>query len=360
MTGNGMTGNVSETLDHAWAAVVGQPRAVAVLQASAGDPVHAYLLTGPTGSGKRSTARAFAGALVTPEGETDGRSARLALAGEHPDVVEIERVGASILKAQALDIVRAAAMSPIEGRRKVLILHEFHLLSAEGAAVLLKTIEEPAPSTVFLILADQMPPELVTIASRCVRVEFRPLTDESVTNALIAVGIEPGLAGRAAASANGNLDRARLLASDPGLEARRATFAAVPRQLDGSGFRAARTARALLEAIEGAAEPLKARQTAEVAALDALVARSGERGAGRKGIEERHKRELRRHRADELRSGLTEIARTYRDALVAGDARFPDRVVGAVSELHTAMEAIDRNPNESLLLQSLLLKLPAL
>ncbi len=350
----------SEALHDAWAAIVGQPDAVAVLQASTSDPVHAYLFTGPTGSGKRGTARAFAGALVTPEGETDGRSARLAMAGEHPDVVEIERVGASILKAQALDIVRAAAMSPVEGRRKVLILHEFHLLSAEGAAVLLKTIEEPAPSTVFVILADQMPPELVTIASRCVRIEFRPLTESAVREALITLGTEPDLAARAAASANGNLDRARLLASDPGLEARRATFADVPRQLDGSGHRAARTARALLEAIEGAAEPLKARQTAEIAALDALVARSGERGSGRKGVEERHKRELRRHRADELRSGLTEVARSYRDALVAGENRFPDRIIVAVGDLHTAMQAIDRNPNESLLLQALLLKLPSL
>ena len=350
----------SETLGDAWAAIVGQPDAVAVLQASIADPVHAYLFTGPTGSGKRGTARAFAGALVTPEGETDGRSARLAMGGEHPDVVEIERVGASILKAQALDIVRAAAMSPVEGRRKVLILHEFHLLSAEGAAVLLKTIEEPAPSTVFVILADQMPPELVTIASRCVRIEFRPLTESAVRDALVALGTDPDLAGRAAASANGNLDRARLLASDPGLEARRARFADVPRQLDGSGYRAARTARALLEAIEAAAEPLKARQTAEIAALDALVARSGERGSGRKGIEERHKREQRRHRADELRSGLTEIARSYRDALVTGDNRFPDRIVAAVADLHTAMQAIDRNPNEPLLLQALLLKLPSL
>ncbi len=115
----------------------------------------------------------------------------------------------------------------------------------------------------------------------------------------------------------------------------------------------------MLEAIEAAAEPLKARQTAEIATLDAVVARSGERGSGRKGIEERHKRELRRHRADELRSGLTEIARAYRDALIAGDPRFPDRIVVAVADLHTAMQAIDRNPNESLLLQALLLKLPA-
>ncbi len=354
-----MTEPGSPGSDDAWA-VVGQPEAVAVLRASTLDPVHAYLFSGPTGSGKRRTARAFAGTLVTPEGETDGRSARLASVGEHPDVIEVERVGASILKAQALDIVRAAAMSPVEGRRKVLILHEFHLLSAEGAAVLLKTIEEPAASTVFVIVADQVPPELVTIASRCVRIEFRPLNDATVREALIAQGVEPGLASRAAASANGNLERARLLAADAGLESRRAAFADVPRRIDGSGHRAVGTARALLELIEAAAEPLKVRQAAEVAALEALVARTGERGSGRKGIEERHKRELRRHRADELRSGLTEIARTYRDALVDGTARYPERAAEGVARLHGAMEAIDRNPNELLLLQALLVELSPL
>ena len=82
--------------------------------------------------------------------------AEVALAGEHPDVREVERTGASISKEQVSDIIRAAGLAPVEGSRKVMILHEFHLLSAEGAARLLKTIEEPPPSTVFIVLADQV------------------------------------------------------------------------------------------------------------------------------------------------------------------------------------------------------------
>ncbi len=90
------------------------------------------------------------------------------------------------------------------------------------------------------------------------------------------------------------------------------------------------------------------------------VAAVGERGSGRKQLEEQHKRELRRHRTDELRSGLAVVAGTYRDALVEGTSSRPDAAVHAVQRIHQALEALERNPNETLLLQSLLLDLPSL
>ncbi len=99
---------------------------------------------------------------------------------------------------------------------------------------------------------------------------------------------------------------------------------------------------------------------AEVAELEARVAASGERGSGRKAIEERQKREVRRYRTDELRSGLGVMAGAYRDALVAGTAKRPEAAVRAVARVHESLEALQRNPNEVLLLQSLLLDLPAL
>ena len=86
----------------------------------------------------------------------------------------------------------------------------------------------------------------------------------------------------------------------------------------------------------------------------------GVKRGGKKDLEDRHKRELRRHRTDELRSGLAVVAGTYRDALVAGDIQRPDSVVGAVTRLHKAIDDFTRNPNELLLLQALLLDLPTL
>ena len=341
-----------------WSTIIGQPAAVAVLRHAAAQPIHAYLFVGPAGSGKRAAARAFAAALLCAAGG-DGtcRDCRLALAGAHPDVREVERVGPAISAEQAEEIVRVAALAPIEGRRKVLILDEFHLLRAEAAARLLKTVEEPAPSTVFCILADDVPPELVTIASRCMRVELRTLTADIVRDALIDDGVPVEVATEAAGASGGDLDRARLLAADPALGIRRAAFTHLPDRLDGSGAAVVAAAEELLGLIDGAAAPLQARHEVEVAALEQRVAQLGERGSGRKALEDRHKRELRRHRADELRSGLVALASRYRDELVTGSDRVGD-AVAAVHTIHDALEALERNPNEGLLLQSLLLSLP--
>ena len=114
----------------------------------------------------------------------------------------------------------------------------------------------------------------------------------------------------------------------------------------------------LLDHIDRAAAPLVERHAAEIAELDARIARFGERGSGRKLLEERHRRELRRHLADELRSGLGVLAGSYRDRLVGGAAHRPEALVDAVTRIHDAVEALERNANEHLLLQSLLWSLP--
>ncbi|MFM2076589.1 MAG: putative polymerase delta subunit [Actinomycetota bacterium] len=343
-----------------WDGVVGQPRAVAALTRAAVAPVHAYLFVGPTGCTKDEAARAFAALLLTGVDDAESRDARLALAGEHPDVTEVRRAGATISKDQVTDVIRAASLAPVEGPRKVMILHEFHLLDATGAARLLKTLEEPPASAVFIVVADQVPPELVTIASRCVRIEFGAIADATVRDVLLAEGAAPEVAELAAHAAEGNLSRARVLAVDPGLMERRAAFAAIPRHLDGTGATVVRLCAELNGLIEAAAAPLADRQTKEAEELEARVAATGERGSGRKALEDRHKRELRRHRTDELRTGLAVVAGTYRDALVAGHLVRADSVVLAVQRIHLALESLERNPNETLLLQALLLDLPSL
>jgi DNA polymerase-3 subunit delta' len=241
-----------------------------------------------------------------------------------------------------------------------MILHEFHLLEAEGAARLLKTLEEPPASTIFIVLADQVTPELVTIASRCVRITFAALSNDAVAAQLIESGIDPETAEIAAQAAEGNLTRARVLATDDGLMARRDAFAGLAGRLDGTGTTVVKLCTEVLGLIDASAAPLAARQAEEVSALEARVAATGERGSGRKQIEDHHKRELRRHRVDELRSGLGVLAGSYRDALVRGQLPRPDAGVAAVTRIHASLEAMERNPNEALLLQALLLDLPSL
>jgi DNA polymerase-3 subunit delta' len=343
-----------------WADVVGQDRAVATLRRAATAPVHAYLFVGPPGTTKDEAARAFAALLLTGSEEAGTRDARLALAGEHPDVREIVRVGPAISAEQAAEIVRQAALSPVEGDRKVLILHEFHLLNAVGAGRLLKTIEEPPASTHFIVLADFVPVDLVTIASRCVRVEFGPIAADNLEARLLAEGGDTAQAAAAAASAAGDLTRARLLAADPQFAERRRAFAELPHKIDGTGATVVAATNDLLARIEAAAAPLVARQAEELADLEERERRLGSRGSGRAAIEARHKRELRRHRTDELRSGLATIAASYRDALVDGTAPHDDTLVAAVERIHATIESFEHNPNETLMLQSLLWSLPAL
>jgi len=343
-----------------WSAVVGQPSAVVSMRTSAAAPVHAYLFVGPPGSTKDEASRAFAAALLTGSDDPATRDARLILAGEHPDVREVMRVGPAISAEQAAEIVRQATLAPVEGTRKVLILHEFHLLNAAGAGRLLKTIEEPPASTHFIVLADFVPNDLVTIASRCVRIEFSPISEAGLAGHLAAEGVDTARANEAAAAAGGNVDRARLLVADPEFVERRRAFAEVPAAMNGTGSTVVSTVAELMGRIESAAAPLTARHETEVAELDAREKRLGTRGSGRAVIEARQKRELRRHRTDELRSGLAVMAGTYRDALVADTAPHPDSVVAAVHRIHKAIEALDNNPNETLLLQSLLWSLPPL
>jgi DNA polymerase-3 subunit delta' len=349
---------VSTAPTSVWNAVVGQPVAVDRLVRAAGTPVHAYLFAGPAGSTKKEAARAFAALLLGCDDPTQ-RTAELVLRGEHPDVREIARVGASISFPQAREIVRLASLAPIEGDRKVMILDEFHLLRPEGAALMLKTIEEPPPSTIFVILADYVPHDLVTISSRCARIEFRTIDPSAIEQRLLEEGVAAASAREAASAACGSIERARVLATDPDLVARRDAFAKAPRHLDGTGAAVMRLVDDLMARIEAAAGPLAQRHAAEVAQLDERIARYGERGSGKRALDERHKRELRRHRTDELMAGLTVMAGTYRDAIVAG-TRDPNAVAAAVTAIHEALEAFERNPNETLLLQNLLWSLPVL
>lgn len=351
------------TPSDAFGAVVGQERALRALRAAARGPVHAYLLVGPAGAGAAAAAEGLAAALLCADGGCGHcRDCRLALSGQHPDALGFVPSGASLSTDQVEEIIRLALRSPVEGDRKVLVLHDLHRIGPSVGAKLLKTVEEPPPSTVFVIVADHVPRELVTVASRCVRIDLPPLQAHEVEGALLSEGASADAAAVAAAASMGDVERARLLLTDEGVVTRRDAWAGVPRRLDGSGAAVAAIVVELLDQVERGATPLLAAQDAEVAALEERIAAYGERGSGRKQLEAEHKRQLRRHRTGELRFGLATLAGAYRDALAgAGPAAAdPTSCVAAVAAVDAAAEALTRNPNESLLLQALLLRLPSL
>ncbi len=360
-----------------FAAVAGQDQAIAALTAAAVRPVHAYLFVGPPGSGKGTAARGFAAALLCPATPPDGTCdiCRRVLGGVHPDVIDVEREGAAISIDTARQVSRLAATSPVEGDRKVIILHDFHLVEDAGPA-LLKTIEEPPATTVFVILAEYVPPALVTIASRCVRIDFQALSVEQVARVLEEESVEPRRALMLAQAAGGRLDRARLLAADPDFEVRRRAWLEVPARLDGTGATAARVADELVGLLESSVEPLRARHDTERAALEERNARAAEvAGTGRSAragaraakamltaglteMETRQRREVRRQRTDELRGGLAALASAYRDRLRgAEDTRRRVGAIRAVDRIDRLGRDLQYNPGELLQLQALLTQL---
>ena len=316
-----------------WDSVVGQAKAVEQLQQLAVNHVHAYLFVGPEGCGKDAAARAFAAQLITGSDNSASREADLIMRGSFSDVIEVLREGAAVDKDEAEAIIRLATTTPTESKVKVVIVHEVHLMRDSAAARLLKTIEEPSEKVVFILLADQLVPSLATINSRCVVVQF----------------------------AANNAYRERLLANDPQFAHRQETFASIPYKLDGSGATVALIVDEIFELIEQATVPLIAEQKKELDELEARVSLTGERGSGRKALQDRHKRQLRKFNTDELRSGLSTIAGTYH-ALIVSESQYPEesKYHDAIHRIHKAMGSLGLNVNEELLLQSLFLHCPSL
>ena len=355
-----------------WSAVVGQPSAVAALAASVAAPVHAYLLVGPAGSGKRAAAAAFAGELIVAADEQaadDGaRAARhrdLAAREEHPDIYVLSPSGTSLRRGEEVSpLIVEANRTPAEGTRKVLVVDRFHTATAAAAAALLKPVEEPDPAVVWLLLADQVLGEQSTIASRCIRVDFGPVADAVIAAALESEGLASGeRATVVAAAAAGNLHRARVLAGDESVAARRQAWWQVPDRLNGTGAAVAEAVSELRAMIDDAAAALTERQRAEAAALDEREQQFGVRGSGRRDIEARHRREQRQFRTEEIRFGLATLTARYRAQLApdpgdGADTAADRQVFAAIDRIRATAETLIRSPNEALALQALLLDLP--
>ena len=351
-----------------FAGVVSQEAAVAALRAAAVNPVHAYLFRGPPGNGGLAAAHGFAAALLCPEGGCGAcATCRAALAGTDPDLHIVRRSGASVSIADLRQVVALAQRRPLHSARQVIVVLDVHL-AALRAPALLKTLEEPPGDTVFILLADEILPELVTVASRCVEVAFPPVPRADLVEWLVGSGVAPDMAAVVADSSGGNPERARVMVDDPDVAARVALWTTVPDELSVAGMTAAGLTRRVLESTDRAVEPLRAAHARELESLTAAAKEMGERGLpGRKEIVDQHQREERRFRTDALRAGLGVLARAYRGRVVraasgtvaAGDhdVRSATEAVGLITE---TAEALPRNPNEALLVQSLFVRLAAL
>jgi DNA polymerase-3 subunit delta' len=356
-----------------WARVPGQARAVAQLQRAAMRPVHAYLLVGPRGSGVEEAARCFAAALIA--GDEDERSWDLVLRGVHPDVVEVDPPATQIRIEDAQAVVDEVSRSPIEGERKVVVLFDAERLRLNDAAAnkLLKTLEEPPPRAVIVLVTSGADQLLPTIRSRCQRVDFAYLGADAVAGALEADGMPTERARLMARLAGGRIDRARAL--DGRLGAVRDAFVAVAAAIDGTGGAVARQVELVQSAMQLALSGLEQAQAIETEQLELELELAGyperTRRAQLRRLDERHKRAHRRARTDALLEGVTALETVYRDALVDSiDERLnldrdllvldPRSAAAALDACRQARQAIaEFNPNETLLIERLFLHLPS-
>ena len=346
-----------------WESLIGQAEAARRLRVAVSSPVHAYLFVGPRGVGKRQAAQIFAGELLA-EADPDGagRHRRLAQKLTHADIVVFAPSGNNLRLGSRTDpgeipaIISEATRSPTEGTRKVVIVEEFQSADAPASSALLKLVEEPPQTTIFVLLASDVPPHQATIESRCLRLDFLPVNAEAIAEALVAEDLADAEKAKVvAAAANGSVDRARLLVLDERLAFRRDAWWSVPDRLNGSGAAVATVVEELRGLIDDAAEVKVAQHQRELEELNQREEQLGTRGSGRRSVEAQQRRELRQFRTEELRFGFATLAARYRELVVAelgGEV-----ALEAVDRLSHSTDALIRNPNETLLLQALLLKL---
>lgn len=330
-----------------WSQVVGQPEAVQVLRSSAAVAAsmvdgtfaggstsavaHAWLFTGPPGSGRSVAARAFAAALQCQTGEGCGSCAgcRTAMAGTHADVHVVVPEGLSISVAEMRSLVQISARRPTGARWQVVIITDADRLTEGAANALLKAVEEPPARTVFLLAAPSDHPEdvPVTIRSRCRHLGLRTPAAPAIAEVLQSRdGIEHSMATWAASVCGGHVGRARRLATDEAARTRRESVLRIPLNL-----------RQLSDVFDCADDLVKAAEadasevsgTRDEAEKEALKTAMGHGGTGKgaasatrgsaaaiKELERRQKSRATRTQRDAIDLALVDLAGFYRDVLV--------------------------------------------
>ncbi|WP_347353837.1 DNA polymerase III subunit delta' [Intrasporangium sp.] len=311
-----------------WSDLVGQEPTVDTLSRAARDETamtHAWLLTGPPGSGRSNAARAFAAALQCPRGGCgECRECRTALDGSHADVKVVATEGLSIGVRLARELVQEAALRPSVGRWRVIIVEDADRLTEQACNAVLKELEEPTPHTVWVLCAPSPEDVIITIRSRSRHVRLRTPPVAAVAELLQRRdGIEGPMALYAARAAQSHIGLARRLARDEGARIRRHGIVSMTVRIRGVGeaIQAAENLSAIAdeEAAAASAERDVAERThlLETLGADPTARTQPPHVRAQLGALERdQKGRAKRHVRDVIDRSLVDLASVYRDALV--------------------------------------------
>jgi DNA polymerase-3 subunit delta' len=323
----------SDTLSGVWTDLIGQDRVVEVLRRAVGSRAeggntramtHAWLFTGPPGSGRSNAARAFAAALQCPSGGCgECNTCITVLSGAHPDVTLVRTEQLSIGVDEVRELVRRAAMSPTMGRLQVLVIEDADRVTERGADALLKSIEEPAPRTVWLLCAPNAEDLVATVRSRCRRVELSTPTNAAIAELLQRRDrVDPVTADFAARVAQGHIGRARALARSQEARSRRAEVLQLPVRLVSLGAclnsaaQLVETASADASAITTELDAKERAVLSEALGMGATGAKPRNAQAALRELEDQQKARAKRLQRDALDRVLTELTSFYRDVLI--------------------------------------------
>jgi len=310
-----------------WDGLVGQEHVVETLRRAVADPrsmTHAWLFTGPPGSGRSVAARAFAAALqceATPPGCGTCKACRTAMNATHPDITNVSTEKVVIDIREVRELVATASRSASQGRWRIVIIEDADRMVERTSNVLLKSIEEPPEHTVWLLCAPSPDDVIVTIRSRCRQVNLRIPPADAVADLLVRRdGVDPGVAAIAARAAQSHVGMARRLATDPQARERRRRLLGIPTSIRGVGD-AVLEAAVLVEGAAAEAKDVAARrdegERAEL--LRALGIGDGPvppaARAQVRQLEEQQKKRGTRVQRDALDRSMVDLLAYYRDVL---------------------------------------------
>jgi len=314
--------------------LVGQEHVTSILQGAVTasrsgeetqEMTHAWIFTGPPGSGRSSAAVAFAQALICPlNGCGECNECKSAANGAHPDVEIIRTEGLSIKVEEVRELLTRVAWAPSMGGWRVVVMEDADRLTESAANALLKAIEEPGTRTVWLLCAPTLHDLLPTIRSRCRHIQLHTPSDEAVAQVLIKRdGISPTMATFAARVSQGHIGRARYLANNESVRSNRSTIMRLPLQLNSlaAAFKAAQTLVDL--ATTQANQSSESRDEKEIASLQeaygkGATGRGMASGAAKavKELEKEQKSRATRMVRDSIDGALLDIATFYRDVMM--------------------------------------------